>query len=70
MKRGGQLIYIGPLGRHSQSLIDYFEAIPGVPKITHGYNPATWMLEASSVGAELRLGVDFAEVYRNSSLYQ
>lgn len=70
MKRGGQMVYVGPLGRHSQSLIDYFEAIPGVPKITHGYNPATWMLEASSVGAELRLGMDFADVYRNSSLHQ
>eukprot|EP01018_Ginkgo_biloba_P026516 Gb_28918 [translate_table: standard] len=70
MKRGGQMIYVGPLGRHSQILIDYFEAIEGVPKITPGYNPATWMLEISSIGAEMRLGVDFAEIYRNSSLYQ
>eukprot|EP01018_Ginkgo_biloba_P026509 Gb_37006 [translate_table: standard] len=70
MKRGGQMIYVGPLGRHSQTLVDYFEAIEGVPKITPGYNPATWMLEVSSVGQELRLGVDFAELYRNSSLYQ
>eukprot|EP01018_Ginkgo_biloba_P026508 Gb_37005 [translate_table: standard] len=70
MKRGGQMIYVGPLGHHSQTLVDYFEAIEGVPKITPGYNPATWMLEASSVGAEMRLSVDFAEIYRNSSLYQ
>ena len=69
MKRGGQMIYVGPLGRHSQLLIDYYEAIPGVPKIMQGYNLATWMLEASSIGAKLRLGVNFAEVYRNSSLY-
>ena len=70
MKRGGQMIYVGPLGRQSQSLVDYFEAVEGVRKITQGYNPATWMLEATSLGEELRLGVDFAEVYRNSSLYQ
>ncbi|KAH9331698.1 hypothetical protein KI387_003806, partial [Taxus chinensis] len=70
MKRGGQMIYVGPLGRHSQYLIDYFEAVEGVPQITAGYNPATWMLESTSVGAELRLGVDFADIYRNSSLYQ
>ncbi|KAH9331695.1 hypothetical protein KI387_003803 [Taxus chinensis] len=70
MKRGGQMIYGGPLGRHSQDLINYFEAIEDIPKITPGYNPATWMLESSSVGAELRLGVDFADIYRNSSLYQ
>ena len=25
MKRGGQVIYAGPLGRHSQKLIEYFE---------------------------------------------
>ncbi|KAH9313294.1 hypothetical protein KI387_028329, partial [Taxus chinensis] len=70
MKRGGQMIYVGPLGRHSQTLIDYFQSTKGVPIITPGYNPATWMLEASSVGSEMRLGIDFAEVYRNSSLYK
>ncbi|KAH9293069.1 hypothetical protein KI387_041723 [Taxus chinensis] len=70
MKRGGQMIYVGPLGRNSQDLIDYFEAVEGVPKITPGYNPATWMLESSSVGAEMRFGIDFADVYQNSSLYQ
>lgn len=26
MKRGGQVIYAGPLGRHSHKLIEYFEA--------------------------------------------
>ncbi|KAJ8423960.1 hypothetical protein Cgig2_008579 [Carnegiea gigantea] len=70
MKRGGQLIYSGPLGRHSHKMIEYFEAIPGVPKIKEKYNPATWMLEVSSVAAEVRLGVDFAEYYKSSSLYQ
>ncbi|OVA03884.1 ABC transporter-like [Macleaya cordata] len=70
MKRGGQVIYGGPLGKNSQELINYFEAIDGVPKITPGYNPATWMLEASSVTMENQLGVDFAEIYSNTSLYQ
>ncbi|PWA46848.1 plant PDR ABC transporter associated [Artemisia annua] len=70
MKRGGQVIYAGPLGRHSQSIIDYFEAVDGVPKIPEKYNPATWMLEVSSGAAEMRLGVDFAEIFSNSSLHQ
>eukprot|EP00253_Pinus_taeda_P008043 PITA_08043 len=70
MKRGGKMIYVGPLGRHSQMLIDYLEAIEGVPKITPGINPATWMLDVTSVSAETRLGVDFSEIYRNSSLYK
>lgn len=25
MKRGGQVIYAGPLGRHSHKLVEYFE---------------------------------------------
>ncbi|KAM0933651.1 putative ABC-type xenobiotic transporter [Dioscorea sansibarensis] len=70
MKRGGQLIYSGPLGRNSQKIIEYFEAIPGVPKIKDKYNPAAWMLEASSNSAEVRLGIDFAEFYKTSSLYK
>lgn len=70
MKRGGQLIYSGPLGRHSHKMIEYFEAIPGVPKIKEKYNPAAWMLEVSSVAAEVRLGIDFAEYYKSSSLYE
>ncbi|MQL78829.1 hypothetical protein Taro_011257 [Colocasia esculenta] len=70
MKRGGQVIYSGPLGRHSHKIIEYFESIPGVPKIKDKYNPATWMLEASSVAAEVRLGMDFAEHYKTTPLYQ
>ncbi|XP_023759508.1 ABC transporter G family member 29 [Lactuca sativa] len=70
LKRGGKVIYAGPLGRHSQSIIDYFEEVPGVPKITEKYNPATWMLEVSSGAAELRLGIDFADYYSASPLKQ
>eukprot|EP00253_Pinus_taeda_P004241 PITA_04241 len=70
MKRGGQVIYAGPLGRHSHKLVEYFESINGVTKISEGYNPATWMLEVSSVAVESRLGIDFAEIYRNSELCQ
>lgn len=99
MKRGGQVIYAGPLGHQSQHLIEYFEvssvrlknyntfvhfllymlmilsfillqSVPGVPKITEGYNPATWMLEVSSSAVESQLGVDFSEIYSNSDLYR
>uniref|UniRef100_A0A1J3IHM4 ABC transporter G family member 35 n=4 Tax=Noccaea caerulescens TaxID=107243 RepID=A0A1J3IHM4_NOCCA len=70
MKRGGQVIYSGPLGPNSHKIVEYFEAIPGVPKIPEKYNPATWMLEASSLAAELKLGVDFSELYKSSSLCQ
>lgn len=35
-----------------------------------GYNPATWMLEVTSSTEEARLGLDFAEVYKRSNLFQ
>ncbi|KAJ9692497.1 hypothetical protein PVL29_011517 [Vitis rotundifolia] len=70
MKRGGQEIYVGPLGRHSSHLINYFEGIEGVSKIKDGYNPATWMLEVTTVAQEGTLGVDFTEIYKNSDLYR
>ncbi|KAI3803436.1 hypothetical protein L1987_31587 [Smallanthus sonchifolius] len=69
MKRGGQEIYVGPVGRESCDLIKYFEDIEGVSKITNGYNPATWMLEVTTSSQELAMGVDFTEIYKNSELY-
>ncbi|KAL3718276.1 hypothetical protein ACJRO7_003420 [Eucalyptus globulus] len=70
MKRGGQVIYVGPLGERSHKLVEYFEAVPGVPKIKEGYNPATWMLDVSATSVEAQLDVDFAEIYANSDLYR
>ncbi|KAI4355695.1 hypothetical protein L6164_004443 [Bauhinia variegata] len=69
MKRGGQEIYVGPLGRHSCHLIKYFERIEGVSKIKDGYNPATWMLEITTSAQEMGLGVDFTDLYKSSELY-
>ncbi|KAF7127829.1 hypothetical protein RHSIM_Rhsim11G0102600 [Rhododendron simsii] len=56
-----------------QPSIDIFEAfnedISGVPTIKSNYNPATWMLEVTSTSTEAGLGIDFAQVYKNSVLY-
>ncbi|KAH9724818.1 ABC transporter G family member 40 [Citrus sinensis] len=82
MKRGGQEIYVGPLGSNSSDLISYLQlmpmhvtfifmkAIPGVEKIKDGYNPATWMLEVTSTTKELALGIDFTNIYKHSDLYR
>ncbi|WVZ64594.1 hypothetical protein U9M48_014089 [Paspalum notatum var. saurae] len=70
MKRGGEEIYVGPLGLHSCELIKYFEAIEGVSKIKDGYNPSTWMLEVTSTMQEQITGINFSEVYKNSELYR
>ncbi|CAJ2632858.1 unnamed protein product [Trifolium pratense] len=70
MKQGGQVIYAGPIGHHSSDLISYFEGIQRVSKFEDGCNPATWMLEVTSPEKEMELGIDFAEVYKNSELYR
>lgn len=70
LKRGGYCIYCGPLGGESVHLVDYFEAIPGVPGLKSGINPATWVLEVSTPGSEEQFGADFAFVYRNSGLFK
>ncbi|XP_024534219.1 ABC transporter G family member 37 isoform X1 [Selaginella moellendorffii] len=69
MQRGGRVIYSGPLGKHSSRLIEYFEAVPGVPRIHDGYNPATWMLEVTNPDVEYRLNVNYTEIYKSSTLY-
>jgi inactivated superfamily I helicase len=66
LKRGGRTIYAGPTGHESAELISYFEAIPGVPPIQPGMNPATWMLEITAFASEERLRVNFAEIWAHS----
>ncbi|XP_010537955.1 PREDICTED: ABC transporter G family member 40 isoform X2 [Tarenaya hassleriana] len=70
LKRGGEEIYVGPLGHQSGHLINYFESIQGISKIKDGYNPATWMLEVSTTAQEIALEVDFAQIYKNSDRYR
>ncbi|CAI5480135.1 unnamed protein product [Closterium sp. Yama58-4] len=69
MKRGGEVIYMGPLGTDSKIMIDYFQAIPGVPPIPAGYNPATWMLDISTPAMADKLNVDFAKIFRKSEQF-
>ncbi len=40
----------------------------GVPAIKPTSNPATWMLEISTVSAEERAGADLTQVYQKSGL--
>lgn len=50
--------------------ISLYQSIDGVKKIKERYNPATWMLEVTTISQEEILGLNFAEVYRNSDLYK
>jgi len=37
--------------------------------IRKNYNPATWMLDVTSTSAEVKIGLDFAKIYKDSTLY-
>ncbi|GAU16050.1 hypothetical protein TSUD_339210 [Trifolium subterraneum] len=72
-RKTGMVLPFQPLSlafSHLNYYVDMPVAIAGVPKIKVGYNPAAWMLEISSPSAEAQLGVDFAEIYANSTLYR
>lgn len=45
------------------------QAIDGVPQLTEGLNPATWMLQVSTAGMEANIGINFADNYKNSALF-
>ncbi|DAZ98910.1 TPA: hypothetical protein N0F65_001349 [Lagenidium giganteum] len=66
LKRGGQTVFFGELGKESSKLIDYFESVPEVTSIKPGYNPATWMLECIGAGVGNDQVVDFAEHFSES----
>ncbi|KAG7378298.1 hypothetical protein PHYBOEH_000429 [Phytophthora boehmeriae] len=68
LKRGGETVFFGDLGKNCRNLIDYFEGIPGVIPLPAGYNPAAWMLEC--IGAGVSNGdvtTDFVQVFKGSS---
>jgi hypothetical protein len=56
--------------KRKPSMFTLSQAIPGVPRIMEGQNPAAWMLNISSNTTEYEIGVDYAEIYRNSSLHR
>jgi ABC-type multidrug transport system permease subunit len=68
MKRGGRIIYFGPLGHESHDVIEYFSKVEGVEPIAEGLNPATWMLNVTTPSVEAASGVDFGDLYANSDL--
>ncbi|CAI5933279.1 unnamed protein product [Closterium sp. NIES-65] len=70
MQRGGEVIYAGSLGKQSCDLVRYFKAIPGVPPIQPGANPAAWMLEVTASASAERLRVDFAHLFLQSDLFR
>lgn len=69
MKRGGEVVFFGPLGNNSVNLKDYFSAFPSVDPCPAHSNPATWMLDVIGAGVSSSNKEDFAREYATSLLH-
>jgi ABC-type multidrug transport system ATPase subunit/ABC-type multidrug transport system permease subunit len=70
LKRGGEVVYHGPIGDASCDLIRYLERYKDTPKIMPGENPATWMLKVIGAGREARTKpFDYTGSYAVSDLH-
>jgi ATP-binding cassette, subfamily G (WHITE), member 2, SNQ2 len=65
LKKGGQTVYFGPLGHHSQAMIDYFEG-NGARHIEEVENPAEYMLDIIGAGATATADRDWHEAWKSS----
>ncbi|KAL4118769.1 hypothetical protein PRIC2_011091 [Phytophthora ramorum] len=72
LKRGGETVFAGELGKNASEMIAYFEGIDGVTKLEDNYNPATWMLEVIGAGVGNSNGdkTDFVKVFQASKHFQ
>ena len=72
LKRGGETIFFGKLGKESKNLIQYLEQYERTPKIQPGENPATWMLTTIGAGSASTDSkpFDYAGHYQVSKLHK
>ncbi|GMM41765.1 ATP-binding cassette multidrug transporter [Hanseniaspora uvarum] len=62
LKRGGEMVYFGDIGKNSRTMLSYLERESGL-HCAKSENPAEWMLDVV-VGNSV--GKDWAETWRNS----
>ena len=55
LKRGGSVIYNGPLGKQSKDMIAYFESLPGVDPIAEGYSAHACPYSSSAVAPAIHI---------------
>ncbi|CAM9975163.1 unnamed protein product [Scytosiphon promiscuus] len=69
LKKGGQVVFFGPLGDNSSNLISYLQSIPSTVPILDHVNPATWMLEVIGAGTAGKTNPQlYADCYARSNL--
>ncbi|THH28859.1 hypothetical protein EUX98_g5325 [Antrodiella citrinella] len=66
LRKGGQTVYFGDLGRDGEQLIDYFQR-NGARPCEADENPAEYMLSATGAGATAHSEIDWHETWKNSA---
>lgn len=64
LARGGKTVYFGPIGKNSQTVIEYFSSHGG-RECGESENPAEYMLETVNAGSNNK-GQDWHEVWKQS----
>jgi hypothetical protein len=67
LKKGGNVVFCGPLGDESRNLVQYFED-RGAKPIERQENPAAWVLRAYA-GEQTSNDADWAELYKSSDQF-
>ena len=67
LKKGGNVVFFGELGKESTNLIQYFED-RGAKQIERQENPAAWVLRAYA-GDQKSSEIDWAELYKKSDQF-
>jgi ABC-type multidrug transport system ATPase subunit len=70
LKRGGEVVFHGDLGKQGFNLIKYLQSYETTPIIQPGENPATWMLKTIGAGNVTSNRFDYAGAYASSDLHQ
>ncbi|KAF8073262.1 ABCG35 [Scenedesmus sp. PABB004] len=69
LRRGGRVVFFGPLGPGAAGLVSYFTSLPGTPPLQEGQNPSAWMLDVvGGPAAQLPGYPDLAAAYASSAL--
>ncbi|KAK6202856.1 ABC-2 type transporter-domain-containing protein [Scheffersomyces amazonensis] len=65
LRKGGQTVYFGDIGTHSNTVLNYFER-NGARKCEDGENPAEYILEAIGAGATASTSYNWFDIWNNS----
>lgn len=65
LKKGGQTVYFGDIGKNSRTMLDYFEG-QGARTCEPQENPAEYVLEVIGAGATAHIQEDWYEIWSKS----